>query len=244
MVDDGRLPLFACFAAFVVTFVVTRTITRLIRSGRGPFKDNVAADGLHVHHAVPGVILLVAGAFMAVAIERDSAWLVAAGLLVGIGTSLVLDEFALILHLEDVYWSDEGRISVEIASLAVACLGLVLVGADPFEITDEGDAVATAIGAAISIGFHLGFVMVCVAKGKVKMALFGVFIPIVAPIGAVRLARPTSRWAKRRYGADEIRRAVDRAARHDARWGPLSRRFTDAIAGRPTERGAPDESIG
>ena len=58
----GKLPLMLCFLAFVVTFVLTRTITRLIRDGRGPFKNNVTAGGAHIHHAVPGIILLIVAA--------------------------------------------------------------------------------------------------------------------------------------------------------------------------------------
>ena len=77
--DRGRLPLFACFAAYIVTFLGTRAVTRLIRSGRGPFTDNVSASGLHVHHLVPGIVLLVTGAFMAVSIANDSGWMVVAG---------------------------------------------------------------------------------------------------------------------------------------------------------------------
>jgi hypothetical protein len=60
--DRGRkLPLMLCFVSFVVTFVSTRTITRLIRDGRGPFR-NVTAGGTHVHRSVPGIILLMIGA--------------------------------------------------------------------------------------------------------------------------------------------------------------------------------------
>ena len=51
--------------------------------------------------------------------------------MIGIGTSLVLDEFALILHLSDVYWSEQGRVSIEVVSLAIAAMGLVLVGLQP-----------------------------------------------------------------------------------------------------------------
>src|SRR6478672_13334653 len=107
-----NVPLLVCFAAFVLTFIVTRTITRMIRAGKGPFHDNVSGSGLHIHHAVPGILLLVIGAFVAVGTSgSDSAWTIVAAVLVGVGTSLVLDEFALILHLQDVYWADEGRIS-------------------------------------------------------------------------------------------------------------------------------------
>src|SRR3954454_25122640 len=117
-----NVPLLVLFAAFVLTFLVTRTITRMIRAGSGPFHDNVSTSGVHVHHAVPGIILLVIGGFTAVATYTSSAWIIVAALLVGIDTLLVLDNFALILHLQDVYWPDEGRISVEMVSLAVACL--------------------------------------------------------------------------------------------------------------------------
>ena len=135
--DRGHLPLAVCFLAFIVTFATTRLITRLIRTGRGPFKNNVSASGVHVHHAVPGVFLMVVGAFAALAVDLHSPWSIIAGLFVGIGTALVLDEFALILHLDDVYWSDKGRVSFEIVMLAVAVLGLMLVGANPLGFLDE-----------------------------------------------------------------------------------------------------------
>ena len=81
----------------------------MIRAGTGPFRDNVSTSGLHVHHAVPGIILLVTGAFFSVATGSESPWAEIAAVMIGIGTSLVLDEFALILHLSDVYWAEEGR---------------------------------------------------------------------------------------------------------------------------------------
>ena len=127
-----NVPLLVCFGAFVLTFLVTRTITRMIRAGKGPFHDNVSGSGLHVHHAVPGIILLVTGAFVAVGTSGSgSAWAIVAALLVGVGTSLVLDEFALILHLQDVYWAKDGRTSVDAAIGAIAVGGLYFAAA-PF----------------------------------------------------------------------------------------------------------------
>src|SRR6185437_1788220 len=108
VIAAGKLPLMLCFVSFVVTFVSTRTITRLIRDGRGPFR-NVTAGGTHVHHSVPGIILLMIGAFTAVGGPGTLGWLSFSAIAVGIGTSLVLDEFALILHLQDVYWSGHGH---------------------------------------------------------------------------------------------------------------------------------------
>jgi hypothetical protein len=233
-ISSTNLPLFVCFAAFVVTFVTTRVITRMIRAGRGPFHDNVSTSGVHVHHAVPGIILLVIGAFTAVATNTSSAWTIVAALLVGIGTSLVLDEFALILHLQDVYWTDEGRISVEMVSLAVACLGLLLIGFRPFDLRDDGPG-ASALVVAISIALLVLSLLVCIAKGKYKLALFGAFIPVVALVGALRLARPGSRWAKRRYGSEKLVRATARAGRYDARFGPATDWVCDFVAGKPSE---------
>src|SRR6202021_110574 len=112
------------------------TITRLIRDGRGPFKNNITSSGTHIHHAVPGIILLVAGAFVAVGTADTLPWRCSAAIAIGIGVSLVLDEFALILHLQDVYWTAEGQLSVEAVSLTGACLGLALVGFNPLDIND------------------------------------------------------------------------------------------------------------
>src|ERR1700759_2861349 len=114
----GKLPLMLCFLAFVMTFVLTRTITRMIRDGRGPFRNQVTASGTHIHHSVPGIILLIIGAFPAVGGPGSLGWRSGADVAVGIGPALGLDEFALILHLQDVYWSGEGQLSVEAVSLA------------------------------------------------------------------------------------------------------------------------------
>src|ERR1017187_5760362 len=134
VIAAGKLALMLCFLAFVVTFVTTRTITRMIRDGRGPFRNQVTAGGTHIHHAVPGIILLIIGAITAIGGPGSLGWRSFAAVAVGTGMSLVLDEFALILHLQDVYWCGEGRLSVEAVTLTAACLGLALVGFSPFGI--------------------------------------------------------------------------------------------------------------
>ena len=218
-----NIPLFVCFAAFLITFIVTRVITRMIRAGKGPFRDNVSESGVHVHHAVPGIILLVVGAFTAVATHSD-AWTIVAAVLVGTGTSLVLDEFALILHLEDVYWSDEGRISVEMVSLAIACLGLALIGIRPFDL---GNSEIGTLGVVLLVAVTLVSIVLSITKGKYKLALFGCFVPVAAVVGTIRLARPGSRWARRRYSPEKLARATERAQRTDARWGAYTRWMND-----------------
>jgi hypothetical protein len=165
VIAAGKLPLMLCFVSFVVTFVSTRTITRLIRDGRGPFR-NVTAGGTHVHHSVPGIILLIIGAITAVGGPGTLGWLSFSAIAIGIGTSLVLDEFALILHLQDVYWSGEGQLSVEAVSLVAACLGLALVGFSPLSVPDIGSAERLLrISATGILVIDAGLALVCILKG-------------------------------------------------------------------------------
>jgi hypothetical protein len=237
VIVPGKLPLLVCFAAFVITFLTTRGITRAIRAGRGPF-HNISEGGTHVHHAVPGIILLIAGAFLAVDSTPHTATAVIAAAAVGIGTSLVLDEFALILHLQDDYWTQEGRLSVEMVSLAFGCLGFMVVGVAPFGVNDMGDAeLGIRVGAGAATAVTLVLIVICVFKGKFKLALFGIFVPPLAWLGAVRLARPGSRWAKHRYGPRREARATERAAAFDGRWDPILDRLSNLIAGKPSSPG-------
>ncbi|HEX7097255.1 MAG TPA: hypothetical protein VF183_15320 [Acidimicrobiales bacterium] len=236
VVEPGKLPLLLCFLAFIVTFLITRTITRLIRAGKGPFRD-IDHHGVHIHHSVPGLILLLFGAGLAIGAPPDVPWREIAAVLIGIGASLVLDEFALILHLEDVYWSAEGRQSVEAVALVGAFMVCFLIGLSPFGVDDATTAESTVRGltSATLIASVLG-VVVCAAKGKYRLALFAIFVPLIAVIGAVRMARPGSPWARRFYrGGRRYDEAVRRAQRFDARWDPRLRRIGDLIAGRPSQ---------
>lgn len=73
VLEPGKLPLLLALSAFVLAFAVTRVITRMIRAGKGPFR-NVTPGGLHVHHAVPGVILMTVGGFTGIASAGRSGW--------------------------------------------------------------------------------------------------------------------------------------------------------------------------
>ncbi|MFE3635762.1 hypothetical protein [Streptomyces cellostaticus] len=238
ILEPGKFPLLLALAAFVVTFAVTRVITRLIRAGKGPF-GNVKAGGLHIHHVVPGVVLTVVGGFGAVASDRTGAGAALSAVVFGMGAGLVLDEFALILHLDDVYWTAEGRKSVEAVVLTAALVGLLLAGFVPFgvndlsqqELHDRGSAVAT-------IAMNFLFALVALSKGKARTAVFGAVVPLVALVGAVRLARPGSLWARRFYGGRPRARAraALRAYRHDRRWSGPRRAVQDWIGGKPDSR--------
>lgn len=233
IMDDGRLPMLILFLSFVITFLVTRIITRMIRAGVGPFRNNVR-DGVHIHHSVPGIILLIVGAFSAVGSEH-LVWRCVSAALIGMGTSLVLDEFALILHLEDVYWTDEGRSSVEMVSLAAACLGFALVGMAPFGDNELDGAEGTVrMSGLVFLVLMFASVLICVLKGKYRMALVGCFVPLIGWIGAVRMARPSSLWARRYYSEKRLAHAERRAQDYDDRLYPPLRKLSDIIAGSPS----------
>jgi hypothetical protein len=216
----------------VVTFVTTRTITRLIRAGKGPF-HNVSSGGVHMHHSTPGIVLLIIGGFTGVGAPPLSVWTYLAGLLVGVGASLVLDEFAMIFRLQDVYWSQEGQLSVNVVTLAAACVGLATVGVSPVDdLPPEVAAMRYAAVAVLLLNFAL--VAITALKGKYPTALVGLFVGPVAWVAATRLARPTSPWARRRYGPAKLARATRRAAAFDDRWAPVRRHWDDFIGGTPT----------
>lgn len=235
VVHGFKGPLLLSFVAFVLTFLLTRMITRMIRAGKGPFHD-ISDAGLHLHHSTPGVVLLVAGAFGAVGAQMPSPWAYVAAAMVGVGASLILDEFAMILHLQDVYWSKEGQLSVQVVTLAAACVGLSVVGISP--VGGLGDTErALRGGAAVGLVLHLMLVAITAFKGKYPTALVGLFVAPLTWVAAARLARPTSPWARRFYRGAKRAKAEQRAAAFDRRWGPLRQRWDDVIGGAPSAPG-------
>lgn len=152
--EPGKLPLLLALLSFVVTFLVTRTITRLIRAGKGPFR-NVSSGDVHIHHVVPGIFLMLVGGFWAVAAGSHSLGPMLAAVMFGIGAGLVLDEFALILYLDDVYWSEQGRKSVEVVMLTAALVVLILTGFTPFGVNDMSpDERSNRAALALNVAFN------------------------------------------------------------------------------------------
>ncbi|MEU7579247.1 hypothetical protein AB0B50_16785 [Streptomyces sp. NPDC041068] len=243
IVEPGKLPLLLALLSFVGSFLVTRTITRLIRAGKGPFR-NISSGDVHIHHVVPGIFLMLVGGFWAVATGRHGAGPLYAAVIFGIGAGLVLDEFALILHLDDVYWSEQGRKSVEVVMLTAALVVLVLTGFTPFGVNDLSVAERHNRGLlALNVGVNCAFALIALLKGKLRTALIGMVIPFVALVGAIRLARPGSAWARRFYRNRHRARARAglRAFRHDRRWSRPRRKLQDWIGGFvEPDPGAPD----
>jgi hypothetical protein len=206
IVRTGRLPLFCFFVAFVTGFASIRISVRMIRAGVRWWPGDMVAGKVHVHHMVFGVVLMAAGGIAGLAAPPFSlAWRAAAAGVFGLGTALVLDEFALILHLRDVYWANEGRLSVDAVFVAAGVTALLLIGVSPVGIANVANyhhipgspAAEVTLVATLAVLFVLA--VVTLLKGKPWTALLGLLIPISLIVGAIRLARPGSPWARWRY---------------------------------------------
>ena len=232
--EPGPGAAFVVLVAFLGSFLAIRTSARMTRSVSW-WPGGIETGGVHYHHLVIGILLMLFCGFLSFAAPLEAPWwhLVAIGF--GTGAGLTLDEFALWVRLEDVYWSDEGRISFDAVICTCAFAALVVIGTRPFGL----DEASSIWGTAAVVTLVVGLAVVCFAKGRVLLGVIGVFIPFVALAGAVRLGRPTSPWAKWRYDAQQR----DRAERRFAPDRPLMRarrRAGDMVAGAPTEPG-PDE---
>ena len=254
IVHTGRLPLFCFFVAFLASFAFIRISVRLIRAQVRWWPGNVTSGGTHLHHMVFGTIFMVIAGVAGIAAPGQSlAWRAGAAALFGVGTALVLDEFALILHLRDVYWSSAGRVSIDAVLIAAGITALLLLGVAPAGVQDVTDYLRLAdsgqslASLTVSLVLLFCFAAVTLLKGKIWTGLFGLFLPFLYFVGALRLARPHSPRARWRYRGKPKKLA--RAARRERRIRqPVIRtrvRLEDLVAGyrdQPDRPGSPDNN--
>jgi hypothetical protein len=233
IVAPGKLRLFCFLMAFIAGFVFIRISVRLIRARVRWWPGNVTPGGMHIHHMVFGVVFMCVGGISGLAVRSpESAWAAVTAAVFGVGTALVLDEFALALHLQDVYWSEQGRLSVRVVFVAIAVSGLALLGFSPWGLAD---GVGPPLTLALYLLLNLAMTLICLLKGKVWLGLLGIYVTVFGLIGAVRLARPRSPWARARYKADgrKLAKAAARESRYAARLSGVMTWLGDLVAGRP-----------
>jgi hypothetical protein len=191
----------------------------------------VSIGGSHIHHQVFGILIIIGtGIYLVSEIPRGAALDVAAAVF-GIGIGLTVDEFALWLHLEDVYWAEQGRKSVDAIFCVLVVTGAVIGGVDFV----TGRTGTTAWWSSVGVlGVNLLLCVICLLKGKVMTGVIGIFISVVALVGAIRLAKPGSWWATHRY-ATRPQLARRAASRYDQRYEERWNRLRDLIAGAPSQ---------
>lgn len=123
VVSTRENSLFNLLASFSTTFILTRSVTYLLRNRKsfGPFR-NVRMGRRHIHHYVPGIVIAFASGTGAI-LTRDERLEPLLAVPFGVGMGLTLDESALLLELDDVYWTREGLLSVQITLTVMAVLG-------------------------------------------------------------------------------------------------------------------------
>lgn len=245
LVDTGRAPALWMLLGFLVTFAVTRGITRRIhakaasdgteeRPGaqrRG--LSDIYIGGVHIHHQVWGILLVLATGLLEFRYSPGTPWAEVLAALFGVGAALTLDEFALWFNLHDVYWTKSGRKSIDAVLIASALGAVLLMQASPVGAASGSSALAITLY-LLTVAFNLAVAVICIIKGKLATGLIGIVIPVVATVGAIRLAKPSSVWARRRYAGTKLSRAEHRFGsayqlRHD--------RLRDLLGGRPDPAG-------
>jgi hypothetical protein len=221
---------FVLLGAFLLSFLFIRTSARLIRSPKVPWwPGSVVTDsGLHLHHLVWGILLLLLAGFLSFVTTSGSPGTELLAALFGVGAGFTLDEFALWVHLRDVYWAEEGRSSFDAVVVAAMIGALIVLGFAPFDLRHDAGPVEALVAVVV---LDVLLAALAIYKGKQLLGLVGIFLPFASLMGAVRLASPSSRWALRFYDPNG-----KKLARAEARWARIEgrrRRFADAIAGAP-----------
>jgi hypothetical protein len=224
----GREPLLILLAASLLTLVATRTYTRLARA-RG-WRSGRVGD-VHIHHMVVGLVLALVAGMLDIALQPGEGGRELLAFFFGVGAAFILDEFALSVHLRDVYWTPAGRSSIEVSLMWVLLGALLLVGISPFGIHDSTTGPRTIGFVIVAVNILLS-VITCL-KGKLTLGLLSIFLPPVGLVAALRLARPGSVWASIFYRGQPAKLARSHERFDPARSGVerLRNRLHDLLGG-------------
>ncbi len=233
-----KLPAFALLAGIVVTFLGLRINTRLIRKGVTWWPGNIHRGKVHVHHSIIGLPVMFFTGVVEFTVHPGSPWVELLALFFGGAVSAVFDEFALILHLKDVYWEREGRKSIVAVFLGTSFTAFMAVGMIPLGYSDPTSQSVILEWCALGVMLlNLAFVVVAFLKGKPWMGSVGLFVPVFAFVAAIRLGRPQSPWALRRYAGkpQKMARAERRAVDFHRGLGRRQEQFVNLICGALSE---------
>jgi hypothetical protein len=233
LVEHDRQALFLVLVGFLGSFVFIRISTRLMRSPKVPWWPGsiVSEGGVHLHHLVFGIVTMMIAGTLGFSSAGESPWFEICALAFGIGVGLTIDEFALWVHLDDVYWAEEGRRSIDATVVAAVVMALLVFGIRPFEI-DSGSTALLALSLGIAL-LNFTIAGTCFLKDRVLHGIVGFFILPVGVYGAMRLGKPNSAWARRRYGERRPAKQVAAAERFppDRRTQRFKERFRDIVGG-------------
>lgn len=233
LVNHGRQYLFLVFVGFIGAFGFIRISARLMRSPRVPWWPGsvVSEGGLHLHHLVFGITMMMAAGVISFSLIATGWWYEVCAFVFGIGMGLTIDEFALWIYLDDVYWSREGRSSIDASVIALAFMGSILIGG--FSISVSASKPLSVLATVFVVVVILTLAIICFLKQRVYHGAIGLLVPPIALYGSVRVGKPSSPWARRFYGD----RRPDKQAKAEWRFRPerstelVKERARDMIGG-------------
>src|SRR6201999_3406721 len=146
LVAHDRQGVFLVLVGFIGSFAFIRMSTRMIRAEVSWWPGNIESEsGLHVHHLVFGIITMMVAGTLGFAAFGHSPYTEITAFFFGVGAGLTIDEFALWYRLEDVYWAEQGRSSIDATVIAAALIGMIVIGINPFQEQSEGATVIESI---------------------------------------------------------------------------------------------------
>ncbi|MBN9622309.1 MAG: hypothetical protein J0H06_05035, partial [Actinobacteria bacterium] len=235
LVANDRQGVFLVLVGFLGSFAFIRMSTRMIRAEVSWWPGNIESEGgLHVHHLVFGIItMMVAGTVGFAAFGRSPLTEICA-FFFGIGAGLTIDEFALWVYIEDVYWAEQGRSSIDATVIAAALIGMIVIGINPFEAESEG---ATVIESIISWAIIIFFLGASFLKGRRLHGILGVVFTPLAIYATCRIGKPDSAWAHHRYGEKHPKKQAkaEERFRPGRRTDRFKEAFRDIVGGKPSE---------
>lgn len=237
LVEHEEQALFLVFAGFILSFAFIRMSTRLMRSPKVPWwPGSVVSDsGVHLHHLVFGIVTMMAAGTIGLAALGNSPVTEICAFAFGVGAGLTIDEFALWVYLDDVYWAEEGRSSIDATVIAAAGMGLLLLGFTPFDF--DTSSPVEILASVLTALLVLTMVAICFAKQRLMHGWIGFFFLPIAIYGACRLGKPGSAWARKRYAERNPEKQAQAEARFppDRRTERFKNAFRDIVGGKPSE---------
>lgn len=236
LVEHDRQGVFLVLVGFVLSFAFIRMSTRLMRSPKVPWwPGSVVSDsGVHLHHLVFGIVTMMVAGTLGFAALGHSPWAEICAFFFGVGAGLTIDEFALWVYLDDVYWAEEGRSSIDATVIAASLMGLVVLGVNPFDSGTESEGLLALIVYGLLL---IAIVAICFLKGRRLHGIIGFFVSPIAIYGACRIGKPDSAWARRRYGERRPKKQAKSERRFppDRRTDRFKEAFRDIVGGKPSE---------
>jgi hypothetical protein len=237
LAEHNEQGLFLVLAGFILSFAFIRMSTRLMRSPRVPWWPGsvVSESGVHLHHLVFGIVTMMIAGTLGFSALGNSPWTEICAFFFGVGAGLTIDEFALWVYLDDVYWAEEGRSSIDATVIAAAGMVLLLLGFTPFDF--DTSTPTEVIASVLTTLVLFAIVAICFAKQRLMHGWVGFFVFPFAIYGASRLGKPDSPWARKRYAERNPAKQAAAEARFppDRRTESFKNAFRDIIGGKPSE---------